>query len=96
MFRYVEAALNRVNNNEINELAQSSFVGNEKLQMFMLALFKKTVIGPFFEARTGPGPDRAQGPVPGPGPPTPPTPKSPNLAPNVLGTPNIEFLVSVS
>ena len=34
----------------------SSFFGSEKLQIFILALFKKTVIGPFFEARTGPKP----------------------------------------
>ena len=32
------------------------FFGHEKLQMFILALFKKTVIGPFFEARSGPRP----------------------------------------
>ena len=31
----------------------SSFLGNEKLQIFMLALVQKTVIGPFFEARAG-------------------------------------------
>ena len=31
----------------------SSFFRNEKLHVFILALFQKTVIGPFFEARTG-------------------------------------------
>ena len=35
----------------------SGFFGNEKLHFFILALFKKTVIGPFFEARTGQKPN---------------------------------------
>ena len=55
--------------------------GNEKLHLFILALFEKTVIGPFFDARLGP--------VPGPGAraPHPPNSKFPNLAPNGPGTP---------
>ena len=68
----------------------SSFFGSEKLQIFILALFKKTVIGPFFEARSGPGPG------PGARAPHPPNSKFPNLAPNGPGTPKIGFLVSVS
>ena len=68
----------------------SSSFGSEKLKIFILALFKKTVIGPFFEARSGPGP------WPGARAPHPPNSKFPNLAPNGPGTPNIGFLGSVS
>ena len=62
----------------------------KKTRFFILALFKKTVIGPFFEARSGPGPG------PGARAPHPPNSKFPNLAPNGPGTPKIGFLGSVS